>query len=78
MFRVRRAVRGVFFLLSSSAMWGQGVTATIRGTVSDPSGGAISGAAVTVDDVTKGWSRTAISGAAGEYEFVQLPPADTL
>src|ERR1022692_2243289 len=55
----------------------QGVTSVIRGTITDASGAVVQAAALTVTDVTKGWSRMTISGTAGEFEFVQLPPADT-
>ena len=55
----------------------QGVTSVIRGTITDASGAVVQAAALTVTDVTKGWSRMTISGTAGEFGFVQLPPADT-
>src|ERR1022692_4382757 len=55
----------------------QGVTSVIRGTITDASGAVVQAAALTVTDVTKGWSRMTISRTAGEFEFVQLPPADT-
>src|ERR1039457_1516695 len=55
----------------------QGVTSVIRGTITDASGAVVQAAALTVTDVTKGWNRMTISGTAGEFEFVQLPPADT-
>src|ERR1022692_4347669 len=55
----------------------QGVTSVIRGTITDASGAVVQAAALTVTDVTKGRSRMTISGTADEFEFVQLPPADT-
>jgi Carboxypeptidase regulatory-like domain/TonB dependent receptor/TonB-dependent Receptor Plug Domain len=55
----------------------QGVTSDIRGIIADQSGGVIAGAAIKIDNVTKGWSRVATSGSDGEYLFLQLPPADT-
>src|SRR5258706_230959 len=64
-------------LLGGVCLWGQGVTSDIRGTVSDSSGAAVAGATITINDVTKGWTRTVTSGAAGEYSVLQLPPADT-
>ena len=45
--------------------------------ITDSSGAVISGAAVKIDNLNKGWSRATISAANGEYVFVQLPPADT-
>ena len=66
-----------FALAFEGAASAQGITSDIRGTVTDASGAAIQAAVLTITDVTKGWSRAAVSGAAGEYEFLQLPPADT-
>ena len=67
---------GLAALLSVSA-WGQGITADIQGSISDSSGAGVQKATATISDVSKGWVRTAVSGTAGEYEFLQLPPADT-
>ena len=67
----------LIFAAWPSAVWGQGVTSAIRGTASDSSGATVSGATITINDVTKGWTRTATTGSNGEYEFLQLPPADT-
>ena len=61
---------------SSSFLIAQGVTADIRGVVTDVTGAVISGAAVTIEDTTKGWTRSTATNDAGEYEFLQLPPAD--
>ncbi len=53
----------------------QGVnTATLAGTVVDPSGAAVKGARVTVTNAATGATRTADSDDAGRYDFVGLPP----
>jgi carboxypeptidase family protein/TonB-dependent receptor-like protein len=53
----------------------QGVnTATLAGTVVDPSGAAVEGAKVTVTNAATGATRTANSDDAGRYNFVGLPP----
>jgi len=53
----------------------QGVnTATLAGTVVDPSGAAVKGAKVTVTNAATGATRTANSDDAGRYNFVGLPP----
>src|SRR5947207_12635562 len=44
----------VALLLSANPTWGQEVTASITGTVSDPSGAAIAGATVTAKSVERG------------------------
>ena len=67
----------VFAGALSSMVLAQGVTATILGTVTDASGASVSGATITVQNVSKGNTRTAKSGGSGEFEFGQLTPADT-
>lgn len=49
-------------------------TALLRGTVTDPQGAVIAGAKVTLSSDTTGFSRAAITGANGEYQFLQLAP----
>jgi hypothetical protein len=52
----------------------QSGTTSVRGTVTDKSGGAIAGAKVTIKDVSLSIERTAITGNTGQYEFIALPP----
>jgi hypothetical protein len=53
----------------------QGVnTATLAGTVVDPSGAAVKGAKVTVTNSATGAKRTAESDDSGRYNLVGLPP----
>jgi hypothetical protein len=51
----------------------QQVTGIIRGTVYDPSGATVSDATVTVTQAETGFSRTATSGAQGDFTLVELP-----
>src|SRR5258708_30931593 len=51
-------------------------TADLSGTVTDPSGGVVKGAKVTVTSLSTGASRTATTDDSGHYSFVQLPPGD--
>ena len=51
----------------------QEVTATITGTVTDPSGGAVAGATVTAKLVERGLSYTAVTNDSGIYRIAQLP-----
>jgi hypothetical protein len=53
--------------------WGQEVTASITGTVSDPSGAAVPGAAVTATSTERGLSYTATTNDSGLYRIAQLP-----
>ena len=49
-------------------------TASIKGTVTDDSGAAVSGAKVTLKGVSLGIERSATTSAGGDYEFAVLPP----
>src|SRR5580698_6584162 len=49
-------------------------TAQLNGAIHDPSGAVVSGAVVTVEDVSKGFSRSTTSDSQGNYQLVLLPP----
>ena len=51
----------------------QQATGTITGTVKDPSGAAVAGAAVTLTDTERGTSLNTQTNADGIYSFPQLP-----
>ncbi|MGH9570288.1 MAG: carboxypeptidase regulatory-like domain-containing protein, partial [Candidatus Angelobacter sp.] len=55
----------------SAAAFGQ-TTASIKGTVTDPSGAAVAGAKITVKSL--GVERTTQTNSAGDYEVPALPP----
>ena len=57
----------------TAAAWGQEVTASIVGTVSDPSGAPISGATVTVTDTERGTTSTAKTNDSGAYNLPRVP-----
>ena len=59
--------------LWASAVWGQATT-SVHGTVIDPTGSAIRGAQVTVQNSDTGFTRTTASGADGVYVFSELLP----
>ena len=68
---VRSVLACLFFsCLSLSA---QQITGTISGTVSDPSGAIIRGAAVTARQVETGLARTTTSDRNGNYVILELP-----
>jgi Carboxypeptidase regulatory-like domain len=50
-------------------------TATLSGTVTDPSGALVPQATVTLSSSQNGVSRTDTTSANGRYSFTQLPPA---
>ena len=62
----------VFSLCSSAALFGQD-TATITGTVTDPSGAAIPAAQVTLISAERGINRTTATNGSGDYLFASLP-----
>src|SRR6266481_4464290 len=62
-------------LLGVSMAHAQGVnSASLTGTVLDPSPAGVKGAKVTVTNVATGSERTAVSDDAGRYNLVGLPP----
>jgi hypothetical protein len=62
------AVTGAF-----QCAWSQEVTASITGTVTDPSGAAVVGAAVTATSQERGLTYPAVSNDSGLYRIAQLP-----
>jgi len=62
------AVTGIFH-----SGWSQEVTASITGTVSDPSGAAVPGATVTATSQERGVSFSAVTNDSGLYRITQLP-----
>ncbi len=63
----------VAMLISASVARGQEVTATVTGTVMDPSGGAVTGATVSAKSVERGIAYTAVTNESGIYRIPQLP-----
>ncbi len=57
-------------VISTSA---QSTGGRIRGTVTDPSGGAVSGAKLLLTNEANGTQRGSESGASGEYIFLEVP-----
>ncbi len=53
----------------------QTATTSLHGTVYDPKGAVVAGATVTITNPATGFSRTTKSGDAGNYQFLELPPA---
>src|SRR5580698_7516569 len=53
----------------------QAITATLSGSVLDPTGQSISGAKLTLSNPERAVSRTFTTGDSGLYTFTLLPPA---
>ena len=63
----------VGFLATVQSVWSQEVTASVTGTVTDPSGAAVPGATVTAKSVERGITYNASTNDAGLYRISQLP-----
>src|SRR5579863_2039175 len=48
--------------------------ASLRGAITDPQGAAVSEAAINLTNTQTGLVRKTLTNAAGEYQFLQLPP----
>src|SRR5262249_13887572 len=71
-------LRFLFLMLAilstgSVLLWGQEVTATINGTVTDPSGAGIAGATVAATDLDRNVKATTTTNDTGAYSFPRLP-----
>jgi len=53
---------------------GQSAGGTVKGTVLDPSGAAVAGAAVTISNPVSQYNRATATDAQGTFEFDNLPP----
>src|SRR6185503_17180179 len=61
-------------LLFCSLTFGQSFTATVRGTVKDPSGALVPLASVTITDADRGTSQTTMADEEGRFAITALPP----
>jgi hypothetical protein len=61
-------------LALSNVAFPQASSSSLRGTVTDPSGGALPGATVVIANPESKITRTATTGGLGEYQFLALPP----
>jgi hypothetical protein len=64
----------VFLFVSASAVWAQTGTTSLRGTITDKSGGAIAGATIKLSEPELAVQRSTTSNATGAYEFLALQP----
>ena len=65
-----------YLIAMSTLALAQSGTTSLRGTITDPSTAAVSGAKVTLASPERGFSRAATTNATGNYEFLQLQPGD--
>src|ERR1700722_13744402 len=58
----------------TSPVWAQSSTGALTGTVTDPSGGVVTGATVTATNIGTGQARTTTTDSSGNYKFSLLNP----
>jgi outer membrane receptor protein involved in Fe transport len=63
----------LFTLLAAVSVWGQQITGSIRGTVTDSSGAVVEDASVSAMQVETGLTRTTITDHSGAYIILELP-----
>jgi hypothetical protein len=75
-FRPNPAVLLLLMLVSgfTSALWGQAVSATLVGTVTDNTGAVVPKATVTITENATGITHTDTSNGSGNYSFPDLTP----
>jgi hypothetical protein len=66
----------VLFVCTAPTWAQSATTGALTGTVTDPSGGVISGASVAADSKATGQERTATTDASGVFKFSLLPPGN--
>ncbi|HYA64516.1 MAG TPA: carboxypeptidase-like regulatory domain-containing protein, partial [Candidatus Sulfotelmatobacter sp.] len=67
------AILSAVLLLAAGFAEAQSTGGRIRGTVTDPSGGAIAGVTVTLINTATNTARNATTGGTGEYLFLEVP-----
>ena len=63
------------FLALGTLAGAQSATTSLHGTVYDPKGAVVSGAAVAITNPATGFTRSTKSDSQGVYQFLDLPPA---
>src|SRR5262245_41596773 len=63
---------GVLAVMCAPALWGQAITGTISGTVSDATGASVPGATVTVRNLETNTSRNALTESEGRFRVPAL------
>jgi len=74
--RAEMLLLGCVLFLAALPLQAQLPTATVTGTVTDPSGAVIPSAEVTLTNTSNGFKYTAIANGSGEYVVPNLAPAN--
>src|SRR4051812_9623706 len=71
--RLRALSAVLFALFSVASLSAQTFRGAIAGTVEDPSGAVLADARITSTNVATGFSRSTLTGVAGEFSIPDLP-----
>src|SRR5579871_6772815 len=71
--RTSLTLASLLISLFSFAAWSQQNTAKVTGTITDPSGSPVPGAAVTLENLSRGVARSATSDTNGSFYFDFVP-----
>ena len=74
--RNRHSVRVYSFLIGFALTASAQSTTSLRGTITDPQGGVIPQASVTLANLDNGSKRQAATSESGEYQFPQIAPGN--
>jgi hypothetical protein len=72
----RRAVCVLAVLTFLAALAAAQSASQLNGSVSDPTGASVAGAAITLTDAATGLQRNTTSNSAGLYQFLEVPPGN--
>jgi hypothetical protein len=64
----------LLLLLLAGSAFGQAGRSTVRGTITDPQGGAVAGATITLTNTERSFTRTQVTTEDGGYVFSAVPP----
>jgi len=73
MMRIRNLLCAVLAAFAAIDVAAQQITGNIHGTIFDPSGAVVEGAAVTAKQIETGLTRTTVTDRSGSYLLVELP-----
>jgi hypothetical protein len=73
--RIAEAALLTLITLAVAGLNAQTATTSLNGTVTDPAGSVIPGAAMTLSNPQTGFTRSASTNAQGVFQFLQIPPA---
>ncbi len=68
-------VLAILVFSAAATMLGQSSSASMRGTITDPSGFVVANAQVSLANKATGFQLSQTTNASGEYSFLQIPPA---